>query len=239
MALAMAAIAVAGSACSSTRTIKQGNEEFSILEDKYIEALALADDGMHFEAIQAWKEVLADEPRWALAHFNLGQLYDKLDLVPEAMAEYEQAAKLDGEQPSYHLNLGTVYLRSGMPKQALEALKLATTKDPYNYIAHYDLSAAYLALKDQDNALIHADIAVDLYAKPDSKNDSGLAEGVDRDILARMLGRQAECHILRGERDKAQQCADRIQKQCRVDLPLRLKEKLDKMPPAETPATGG
>lgn len=233
LALAMVAFGLIGAACSSTRTIKQGNEEFTILEDKYIEALSLADDGRHFEAIQAWKEVLADEPRWAMGHFNLGQVYDKLNLMPEAMEHYEVAVKLDGEQGAYHLNLGTVYLRSGLTKQALDSLKKAAEKDPYSHLVHYNLAGAYLVLADHDNALIHADIAVDLYSKPEGKNESGLSEGVDREMLARMLVRQAECHVARGEGEKARQCADRITRQCRVELPGRLVEMMEKLPPAE------
>ncbi|MBX3472784.1 MAG: tetratricopeptide repeat protein [Planctomycetes bacterium] len=233
LAVALAVCGLIGTACSSTRTVKQGNEEFTILEAKYLEALSLADDGKHFEAIQAWKEVLADEPRWAMGHFNLGQIYDKLNLMPEAMEQYEQAAKLDGEQGIYHLNLGTVYLRSGLSKQALDALKKAAEKDPYNHLVHYNLAGTYLVLADHDNCLIHADIAVDLYSRPESKNESGLAEGVDRDMLAKLLARQAECHVARGEAEKARQCADRITRQCRVELPRRLADMLDSLPPAE------
>lgn len=233
LAIAMAALGLFGSACSSTKTIKQGNEEFTILQDKYIEALSLADDGKFFEAIQAWKEVLADEPRWAAGHFNLGQVYDKLNLMPEAMEHYEVAAKLDGDQGPYHLNLGTVYLRSGLHKQALDSLKKAAEKDPYNHLVHYNLAGAYLAMSDQDNALLHADVAVDLYSKPDSRNESMLAEGVDRSVLAKMLVRQAECHLARGENDKARQCADRIVRQCRVELPSKLASAIEALPPAE------
>jgi len=233
LAMALVAAAVLGSACSSTRTVKQGNEEFSILEDKYIEALALADDGKFFEAIQAWKEVLDDEPRWALGQFNLGQVYDKLNLMPEAMERYEIAAKLDGDVSTYHLNLGTVYLRQGLKDQALASLKKAVEKDPYSHLAHYNLAGAYLAMSDQDNGLVHADIAVDLYSRPDSKNESMLAEGVDRALLAKFLARQAECHMLRGEVEKGRQCADRIERQCRVKLPAKLAEMLAAAPPME------
>lgn len=233
LAVAAAAMTFFVGACSSTKTIKQGNEEFTILQDKYIEALALADNGKFFEAIQAWKEVLDDEPRWALGHFNLGQVYDKLNLMPEAMEHYELAAKLDGEQASYHLNLGTVYLRQGLKDQALASLKKAAEKDPYNHLAHYNLAGAYLAMSDQDNALMHADVAVDLYSRPDAKNESLLSEGVDRALLARFLVRQAECHLARGETEKARQCAERVTRQCRVNLPDSLKEKLDAAPPAD------
>jgi tetratricopeptide (TPR) repeat protein len=238
LALAVAAAAVFANACSSTRTIKQGNLEFSIKQDKYIEALALADDGQFFEAIQAWKEVLDDEPRWAMGQFNLGQLYDRLNLIPEATERYELAVKLDAEQAAYHLNLGTAYLRQGLTMQALAALKAAAEKDPYNHLAHYNLAGAYMALSDHDNALLHADVAVDLYARPDAKTESLLSEGVDRQMLGRMLVRQAECHIARGEMEKARQCADRIERQCRVKLPASLSDALATAPAPEEGSGG-
>lgn len=210
----------------------QNGEEITIDEDKYIMALDQTRSGRLYDAIGTWKEVIADEPRCALAHFNLGQLYDKLNMVPEAMDRYEAACRFDPTKADHHANLGGIYLKMGMLKDALRELKDALGKDPYNYLIDFNLSGVYLALSDHDNALLHADKAVDLYSVPGT-TESGLGAGVDREVLSKLLARQAECHLERGETGKARQCADRITKQCRAEVPSKLQAMLDKAPPEE------
>jgi len=213
----------------------QGKDELSINEELYIEALA-HHNAMRFKpAIEAWQELIAEEPRFALAHFNLGQMYDKLDQVPDALPCYERAVQLVPDNGIYRLNLGSLYLRQGMARPALAELREALTRDPYNFLIDYNLAGAYLALNDHDNALIHADKAVDLYSVP-GPNESGLKDGVDREMLTRLLARQAECHVVRGEMDKARQCVDRIVNQCRTEVPVRLQTMLDKTAPGDAPA---
>jgi tetratricopeptide (TPR) repeat protein len=210
----------------------QNGEEITIDEEKYIKALDETRSGRLYDAIGTWKEVIADEPRCALAHFNLGQLYDKLNMFAEAMDRYEAACRFEPGKADHHANLGGVYLKMGMVKDAMRELKDALGKDPYNYLIDFNLAGVYLAMSDHDNALLHADKAVDLYSVPGT-SESGLGQGVDREVLAKLLARQAECHAERGETDKARQCADRIRKQCRVEVPAKLQAMLDKAPPDE------
>lgn len=259
MAAAVLAMIVVMSACASGKTVKQGAEEFSISEDKYYEALSLQDDGQYFEAITAWSEVLADEPRFAQGQFNLGLIYDKLNLVPEAIEHYElavQAAEdsrdmVSGDRQAaepkdatdssialYNLHLGAAYLRSGLVDEAIDSLKKALTGDPYNPTVHYNLSAAYMARKNYDNALLAADTAVDLLSKPDSKRSDGLDEEVDRERLGNYLLRQAACHLAREEWDKARSSLERAEKQCGADIPAAMWEQLDSAPKPEAEEGG-
>lgn len=231
LALAIVGIVVG---CSSSISFKQGDEELSVPEADYYDALKLGDGGRTTEAIAAWLDIVADEPKFALGHYNVGCLYDSVFDFDKAMESYEQAVRLDPAQAAYHLALGTVYLRRGMTTHAVKELKEAAAKDPFNHYAAYNLSGAYMALKDFDNALLHADRAVDLYAKPGT-GESGLAEGVEPTLLAKFLERQAWCHVERGELDKATQCAERIEKQCRDKVPAKLKLKLEVKPAADKP----
>ncbi|MCA8945943.1 MAG: tetratricopeptide repeat protein, partial [Planctomycetes bacterium] len=243
MAAAIVGAFVMMSACASGKTIKQGSEEFSIPEDKYFEALELQDDGMYFESIRAWTEVLDSEPRFAQGHFNLGLIYDQLNLVPEATQHYELAVQyaegLKPDESLYNLHLGAAYLRSGLVDEAIEALKQALTDDPYNATIHYNLSAAYMARKNYDNALLEADTAVDLLAQPDAKRADGLNEGVDRTRLGNYLLRQAACHIAREEWDKARAGLERAEKQCGTTVPAEMWEQLDAATKPMEPEEGG
>lgn len=261
MAAAVVGIVVMMSACASGKTIKQGAEEFSITEAKYYEALELQDGGQYFKAITAWNELLDDEPRFAQGHFDLGLIYDKLNLVPEATEQYELAvqyaqdsAEMVGkDNPAmedaadtraslalYNTHLGAAYLRAGLVDEGIDALNAALKDDPYNATIHYNLSAAYMARKNFDDALTQADIAVDLTAHPDSKRGDGLDVEVDRERLGHYLLRQAACHLARKEYDKARIALERAETQCGAEVPAAMWEKLDAAPkPEEEAGTEG
>jgi len=246
-------------ACASGKSIKQGAEEFSIPADKYYEALQLQDDAKYFEAIRAWSEVLVDEPRFAQGHFNIGLIYDNLNMVPEAIEHYElavQAAEdsrdlIGGDNPAaedggnitasialYNLHLGAAYLRGGLVDEAIDALKKSIKDDQFNPTAHYNIAAGYMALNDFESALVHADVAVDLVSKPDSKRASGIAAEVDMKQLGNYLLRQARCHLARQEWDKARSCLERAKTQCKLDIPVDMQKQLDEAAAAK-PAEAG
>jgi tetratricopeptide (TPR) repeat protein len=237
-------------ACASSMTVKQGGEEFGVKTDKYYEALKNQDNGEYFKAIQAWTVVVEDEPRFAEGQFNLGLVYDMLNMVPEATRHYELAvqaqetsddllkesgaqeyqtkADRDASLALFNAHLGAAYLRSGLIDEAITALEEALRYDPYNASVHYNLAAAYMGKSNYETALLHADTAVDLVAHPDAKRDSGLSQDVDVDQLAAYLLRQARCHLARNEWDKAKECMDRVTNQCHVKIPVQMQDDLDK-----------
>lgn len=240
MALGVIGLIFVMSACGSSMRIQQGNEEFSIDADKYYEALAMQDDEEYFDAIRAWAAVLNDEPRFAIGHFNLGLIYDHLNMVPEAIESYEVAVRRAEDSQAgnealglYQMHLGAVYLRANLVDEALIALTASLKHDPYEPMVHYNLSAAYITRGNYDDALIHADAAVDLLSQPDSRRDSKLAEGVDRGRLSQYLLRQAECHLARKEWAKARVALERVEKQCHATVPASMWAKFEGEPKAE------
>lgn len=234
VAIVTGAMALVLGACGSSMNVKQGAEELSISEGDYINALSHQDDGDYFEAIESWKAVIDDEPEWALAHFNLGVLYDRLNMMPEATECYEIAVniadekKLSPDYAVYNLHLGAAYLRSGLTTESLAALKLAEQGDQFNPAVHYNLAACYMMMKNYDTAVLHADLAVDLTAQPGAQNETNLAPDVDRTRLTKYLMRQAECHIHRGEFEKAEIAIKRIRTQCKEEVPAGLWDLLNK-----------
>jgi tetratricopeptide (TPR) repeat protein len=213
-------------ACSGpSKRIVQGDIQFTISEGDYITALKHQDDGRYFEAIQAWSKIIAAEPRFGQGHFNLGLIYDKLRMVPEAIEHYELAVRMaeefndvDSAHALYNLHLGSAYLSAQLIDEGLHALRRANQLDPYNPTVHYNLSAAYIARNNYDQGLLHADIAVDLLAAPDATSSVGLSPDVDRVRLGQYLLRQAECHMFRGEWDKARVAIERARDQCNADI---------------------
>lgn len=227
------ALAVAG--CGGGKTIQQGEDRFSIDVNRYDEALSLQVGGDYYHAIRVWKELLADQPRFAQGHYNLGVIYDYLNMVPEAIDSYERASLLVAElgdahkadQALYNAKLGAAYLRYGMEGEAADALHKAIERDGYNPRAHFNMAGALMAQGNYDEGLLHADVAVDLMAVPDAKNASGLARTVDRNLLGKFMLRQAECHLMREEWDKARSMLERARKQCSADIPATMWDRLN------------
>lgn len=214
------------SACGSDGyTIMQGEEEIDIDQTLYNEALGLQNSGNYLKALTRWNDLLIESPRFAHAYFNQGIIYERLNLVPEAINKYEIAVNLDANF-LYHRHLGEAYLRGGLYDAAIVELEKAVEMDRYSTQAHYNLAAAYMSVDNFDQGLLHADTAVDIYSKPDSKTEDGIARTVDRRLLAAYLAREAWCHIERDEWDKANVAAARITDQCRQELPDRLRIRL-------------
>jgi tetratricopeptide (TPR) repeat protein len=224
------AFMAAGCGGGGGRLVIQGSERLYINEAKEREALRLTHQGNFHPAVRSWMELLEEEPRYARGHYNLAQVYDTLDMVPEAIEHYEIAVTLaEGISPdvgTYSHNLGWAYLRQGWPEAAMKALELALRHHPYDARLHHNLAAAYMANKDYDNALLRADEAVYLAAVPHPDDPTRLADAVNRVELGRYMLRQAEIHLLRGEKDKARAVVERAEKQCRAEVPESMRDKL-------------
>ncbi|HEY1107181.1 MAG TPA: tetratricopeptide repeat protein, partial [Opitutaceae bacterium] len=74
-----------------------------------------------------WSATVAERPRNALAHANLGIAYVRLGRVEEALRHYETAAQLGPRYPTTHYNHGLALVQAGRREDALAAFLRATT----------------------------------------------------------------------------------------------------------------
>src|SRR6266478_3790378 len=73
-------------------------------------------DNKNFEAaIAPLQKVIADQPEFAYAHFQLAYVYTALKKADEARAEYEHTIALDPKMGEAYLNLGLLFLQSNPP----------------------------------------------------------------------------------------------------------------------------
>ena len=70
------------------------------------------------------KKAVALDPKMADAHLQLGILYEDAKQMPEAIREYESAAKLDPENEKTHFRLARAYRAAGRDEQAQEQFRL-------------------------------------------------------------------------------------------------------------------
>jgi tetratricopeptide (TPR) repeat protein len=77
----------------------------------------------------------------------------------------KHAIRINSENANSYVNLGITYGKSGMYKEAVNALKQAIRVNPNNAEAHYNLGFAYLMLNDKNSALNEYEILRNLDIK--------------------------------------------------------------------------
>lgn len=81
-------------------------------------------------------------PHLGLVLVTLGDLYARLELLPQALQAYQQAGSALAYEPAY-LRMARVYVRMGNPRMAEQALLQALELQPNNLDAHYELAQLY------------------------------------------------------------------------------------------------
>ena len=98
-------------------------------------------------------EVLGDRrPRQARAHYMLGVFYENSGNLDDALSEYDQALKLEKDIPFVHLHRGSVFIRKGDIKRAVEELEQAKKLGPEELEPGFILAILYALQNSPDKA---------------------------------------------------------------------------------------
>ena len=101
-----------------------------LVERQMTRAISYARAGRDTDAILAFHNVLAMDPRSAQAHYNLGVLYEERGDESAAVREYLAAIDLDPSAADAHNNVGILLLTGGYRDQAMEHLEEAVRLQP-------------------------------------------------------------------------------------------------------------
>ncbi|KXV15243.1 hypothetical protein CR51_03610 [Caballeronia megalochromosomata] len=112
-----------------------------------------------------WQRAVAEHPRHAGVHNNLGNLYEQLKRLPEAKALYQRALELDAGFAEAHYNLGNVLAHQDRIADAEQALRRALELRPDLAQAHYSLGKLLMKQTRADEAQTHFRSALE--ARPD------------------------------------------------------------------------
>ena len=96
----------------------------------YDEARRLMRAGNVAEAERGFRALVQSNPDLGGPHANLGALLRQTNKLPEAVAEGEQAVRVNPRQPAYFNQLGITYRQNGQFAKAREAYETAMTLDP-------------------------------------------------------------------------------------------------------------
>jgi tetratricopeptide (TPR) repeat protein len=104
------------------------------------------DAGEYSEAIADLEAAVEADPGSSVAHFLLGQAYNRTDDLLKAKDEFRTVLALDPDNAAAHHNLGVTYFQLQDPDAAVAEFKAALGLDPDDPDTHYQLGAVYLVL---------------------------------------------------------------------------------------------
>ncbi len=123
---------------TQTKTQKVANPLNELLEEAQGDI-----DKSNFEAaIAPLQKVIADQPEFAYAHFQLAYVYTALKKTDEARAEYARTIALDPKMSEAYLNLGMLLLDKQENAAAVAPLRKAVDLLPAQSRPRYLLSVA-------------------------------------------------------------------------------------------------
>lgn len=98
-------------------------------------------DAYH-DVIGLWQDVVVLEPANLMAHFNLGQAYERAGRLPEAIAELQFVTKADPNKTIALIQLGLIYINLGRLPEAIDVLQAAVKLEPNAPVALNSLGSA-------------------------------------------------------------------------------------------------
>ena len=118
------------------------------------------------------------------AQINLGAVYNRLDMLEEAIPVLRRGIQLDMNRCEGYYNLGLVYRRKGHPDLAIQAYREATRINPRMTDAHFNLANLYFEKQQWELAIAHYRQALEL--RPNwEKAEHSLEQAEVQEQLAR------------------------------------------------------
>jgi tetratricopeptide (TPR) repeat protein len=142
---------------------RRGGEE---AQARHGMGLALAALGRPGEALEAFEEAARLDPKMREAHYNAGQILNKLGLESlqrgdrtRALAIFRRAAAAAPGDAGIQVNLGNLLLLEGKLREAKERFEAALAVDPSHAMARNNLGLALLREGRPDEARLHLEYA--------------------------------------------------------------------------------
>jgi Flp pilus assembly protein TadD len=133
------------------------------LNDLLEEARQDIDKNSFEAAIAPLQKIIADQPEFAYAHFQLGYVYTARKKTDEARAEYERTIGIDPKMPEAYLNLAMLLLEKQENAAAVPPLRKAVELLPAQSRPRYllgvalDRSGDRAGAEESFEALLHLD----------------------------------------------------------------------------------
>lgn len=113
-------------------------------------------------ALETLKQAKNLNPENKFAHMQEGIILGTQSNVAGAEAAYLRALEIDPAFTTAQINLGSLYINTGRPQEAVDILEDAIAKNPYYPQAYYNLAAAYKEVSRHHESLKAYEKAVEL-----------------------------------------------------------------------------
>ena len=117
------------------------------------QALLESEEENYREAIPLLQEVLAEEPRLALANLQLGRAWNRLDEYSKALPWLQKAVELTPDSPEARYELGAALQELGDAQGSAGQFEAAMALDPSSDDLHFRLGTAYEEMDRIDDAM--------------------------------------------------------------------------------------
>ncbi|MGI4791255.1 MAG: tetratricopeptide repeat protein [Janthinobacterium lividum] len=127
-----------------------------VAKKHFLRAEKLRLEGNIDSSITALLAAVNVDPNYAAAHHNLGFLYERKHKMQRALAEYEEALRLDPRLEKGYVNMGALLVNSGGFDNFTKAISVhqkAISLFPKNVKLHYNLGNAYVGLGQREHAI--------------------------------------------------------------------------------------
>ena len=94
------------------------------------------------------------DPNFAIARYELGQVYQQEHMYNEAIEEFKMAIQLSGDNEVFKANLAYAYAVSGNREEAWKMVKDLEDQQNRNSSADANIALIYVGLGDLDQAMI-------------------------------------------------------------------------------------
>lgn len=105
------------------------------------------------QAVQKFNQALRINPRSAVTHYELSQIYLRTGNVDMAELSGLQAVKFDPDNVWYKLSLASVYEQRGKTQKLLQLMQEIVAMQPENFDNQYSLASAYAMNGKYDEAI--------------------------------------------------------------------------------------
>lgn len=144
------------------------------------------------QAIEQYRRAIGVEPKLYWSHLMLGWAYEQRGKFDEALAELNQARRLN-DSPQVLAALGHAYAVSGQRAEAQKVIAELQETARRRYVSPYDLATIYAGLGEKEGALAWLEKAYEdrsgwlaLWLKVDPKFDGLRADERFRELLRRI-----------------------------------------------------
>ncbi len=106
-------------------------------------------------AVQVYEDVISGDSTHSGAYADLGQLYKNEGDFRKGLKYYQEATRLEPQNPEYRYFYGYLLLQTGNPEAAARELEKVAEQQPWHYGAHYNLGLALLRLGEDEAGQKH------------------------------------------------------------------------------------